>query len=234
MDAIAVTIATGGKAIGLAPLGTSLTEEQAAQLNALGRTPVVARDADLAGRAAADRDYWILTLYGIDPLRVDLPDDKDPADLVTGGRSDRLAAAIETARPLADVLIDEILTATPHTEGALDCLRVVGAQPSPRWASGVEHIAQKSGIPTSLLQDVLLPLVGAWNVDPRGASRQAQHQFSQVTRHRVESATGPGVAIISTGNHLPTTTPPRGLNRRDDLRDAPSPPRHPRNRPPAR
>ena len=54
MDAIAVTLATDGKYLGVAPLGTSLTDEQAAQLRLLGyRTPIVATDADLAGRVAA-------------------------------------------------------------------------------------------------------------------------------------------------------------------------------------
>ncbi len=36
MDAIAVTLATSGKYLGVAPLGTSLTDEQAAQLRQLG------------------------------------------------------------------------------------------------------------------------------------------------------------------------------------------------------
>jgi conjugative relaxase-like TrwC/TraI family protein len=65
MDAVAVAIATDGKAVGLASLGTSLTDEQAAQLRALCRTPVIATDADHAGRVAAERDYWILTPYGM-------------------------------------------------------------------------------------------------------------------------------------------------------------------------
>ncbi|MCB0913897.1 MAG: transfer protein Tra, partial [Propionibacteriaceae bacterium] len=49
MDAVAVTIASAGLYLGVAPLGTSLTDEQAAQLAAVGRDPIVARDADLAG-----------------------------------------------------------------------------------------------------------------------------------------------------------------------------------------
>jgi hypothetical protein len=60
MDAIAVTWASQGRYIGVAPLGTSLTEEQALQLARSGAQPIVATDADLAGRIAAERDFWML------------------------------------------------------------------------------------------------------------------------------------------------------------------------------
>jgi DNA primase len=55
MDAIAVTLASRGRYIGVAPLGTSLTEEQASQLAHISVHPIVATDADLAGRSAAER-----------------------------------------------------------------------------------------------------------------------------------------------------------------------------------
>ncbi|MGB6022700.1 MAG: toprim domain-containing protein, partial [Ornithinimicrobium sp.] len=57
MDAVAVTLATGGSYVGVAPLGTSFTNDQAEQLlNAfpLAR-PVVATDADVAGHVAAEK-----------------------------------------------------------------------------------------------------------------------------------------------------------------------------------
>jgi hypothetical protein len=67
MDAIAVTLASQGRYIGVAPLGTSLTEEQAHQLARSGAQPIVATDADLAGRIAAERDFWMLSCYRLDP-----------------------------------------------------------------------------------------------------------------------------------------------------------------------
>jgi DNA primase catalytic core len=51
MDAIAVTLASQGRYIGVAPLGTSLTDEQAHQLARSGTQPIIATDADLAGRS---------------------------------------------------------------------------------------------------------------------------------------------------------------------------------------
>jgi hypothetical protein len=68
IDAIAVTLASSGRYVGVAPLGTSLTEEQACQLAEIGRNPIVATDGDLAGRVAAERNFWILTPHRLDPL----------------------------------------------------------------------------------------------------------------------------------------------------------------------
>ena len=87
MDAIAITLAGGGRYIGVAPLGTSLTDEQASQLARIGKTPIVATDADIAGRVAAERDFWLLTPYRLDPRYALLPEDSDPADLLGPHRS---------------------------------------------------------------------------------------------------------------------------------------------------
>ena len=78
MDAIAVTLASAGRYLGVAPLGTSLTDEQAAQLAAIGRDPIVATDADLAGQVAAERDFWMLTPHGLDPGYARFPDGPGP------------------------------------------------------------------------------------------------------------------------------------------------------------
>ena len=87
MDAIAVTLAGGGRYIGVAPLGTSLTDEQASRLARFGKNPIVATDADTAGRVAAERDFWILTSYRLDPRFAPLPQGSDPADLLARQRS---------------------------------------------------------------------------------------------------------------------------------------------------
>ena len=83
MDAYAVTLAGEGRYVGVAPLGTSLTEQQAAQLARNGRDPIVATDPDIAGQVAAERDYWLLTTHGLDPTYARFPKGLDPADLLT-------------------------------------------------------------------------------------------------------------------------------------------------------
>lgn len=87
LDALAITLATDGRAVGVAPLGTALTEQQA-QAIANQRVRVwEATDTDAAGQAAAARDHELLVRHGITaydfPL---LPPDgqpvKDPAELL--------------------------------------------------------------------------------------------------------------------------------------------------------
>jgi DNA primase catalytic core len=179
MDAIAVALATEGTAIGLAPLGTSLTQEQARQLYTLGRTPVIATDADAAGRAAAERDFWILTPYGVDPLHARLPDGADPADMIATGAPGELASLITAAQPLADTLIDGILDHGADPLDSLDALRIVAAQSASKWSAGILQLAEHSAVPASLLQSALVSLVRQWNRDPRHAAQQLATQIER-------------------------------------------------------
>jgi len=84
VDALAVTYASRDH-VGLAPLGTSLTDTQADTLipfiDCTAGSPgvIVATDGDLAGQIAAERDYWILTARGADPRHATFPGGHDPA-----------------------------------------------------------------------------------------------------------------------------------------------------------
>jgi DNA primase catalytic core len=129
MDAIAVTLASGGRYIGVAPLGTSLTDEQASQLAAIGKNPIVATDADIAGRVAAERDFWILTPYQLDPRLALLPEGSDPADLLALNGPAALTTLLDQAGPLGDELINERLTSLPPDQAQLEAARVVAARP---------------------------------------------------------------------------------------------------------
>jgi DNA primase catalytic core len=139
MDAIAVTIASGGRYIGVAPLGTSLTDEQASQLARIGKNPIVATDADLAGRVAAEPDFWMLTSYRLDPRFAPLPEGSDPADLVALNGPAALTAVLDQARPLGDELIKERLTSLPTDQARLEAARVVAARPPGVLGSGQQH-----------------------------------------------------------------------------------------------
>jgi len=181
IDAIAVTLATDGRYVGVAPLGTALTDDQAAQLHHLGhRQPIVATDADLPGRVAAERDYWILTPHGHHPLYAQLPDRTDPADLTATGNRAGLVEALAGATPLAELLIEERLAHLPPAEAALEAVRIVAAQPPDRWETGAHHIADQLRLPASLIQAALKDLVNAWNRDPRAAAQIPLHNANVV------------------------------------------------------
>ena len=102
-----------GRYVGVAPLGTALTDDQARQLATLSAQPIVATDADLAGRVAAERAYWLLAQHGADPLAVDLPEGADPASVLHAHGPDALIELLDNARALGQVMIDERLTNLP-------------------------------------------------------------------------------------------------------------------------
>jgi len=121
LDAHAVTVATQGACIGLAPGGTALTVQHIAALGravtshdggesgtAIGRV-LVAFDGDDAGRRAAVATWPLLQAAGAGAALVTLPAGADPCD----AGPDVLCAALCAASPLEDLVVDEVLAAWP-------------------------------------------------------------------------------------------------------------------------
>jgi len=167
LDALAVTLAAGGDAVGVAPLGTAFTDAQADTLRPYlpaadaadaGQQPptaagvVVGTDADVAGRKAADRAYWQLVARGGNPGHLALPDGLDPADLLTTAGPRALREAITAARAsdstLARHLVnDQVASYTDrlHTaEGTVHAIRsaakVIAALPLDQWSAHIAHL----------------------------------------------------------------------------------------------
>jgi DNA primase catalytic core len=207
MDAIAVTLASQGRYIGVAPLGTSLTEEQAHQPARSGTQPIVATDADLAGRIAAERDYWMLSCYRLDPLYARLPEGTDPADLLALKGPTGLTDALAPAQPLAEQLIDERLANLPPADASLEAARVVAARPSRHWNQGSTAISSRLGVPTVQVRHALRTLVNQWTTDPRQAAQQPLQALGEVKR-RISKANE-----VATQQHR-TALPPHVDQRR--------------------
>ena len=188
MDAIAVTLAGGGRYIGVAPLGTSLTDEQAGQLARIGRNPIVATDADTAGRVAAERDFWILTAYRLDPRYALLPEGTDPADLLALNGQVVLTTVLDQARPLGERLVDERLTSLPSDQAQHDAARVVAARPPGCWDQGSHTISSRLNLPQPAVRPTLLAHVKEWNIDPRRAATKALQEVNEVKRRLAEAA----------------------------------------------
>jgi DNA primase len=170
LDAWAVTLATTGSHVGVAPLGTALTDEQAAQIAQLGRGLIVATDADLPGRVAAERDYWLLTQHGLDPAAATFPEGLDPADVLARQGSRALAEALAAARPLGELLLDERLTNLDGDVALHEAGHVVAARPPQCWDAQVADAAGRLGVPISRARARLAASVQAWNRDPRAAA----------------------------------------------------------------
>ncbi|MGB7447579.1 MAG: MobF family relaxase [Ornithinimicrobium sp.] len=187
MDAHAVTLATGGTHIGLAPLGTALTEDQATQLATYRTNPVIATDADLAGRVAAERDHWLLTQHNLVPLMATLPPGADPADLLEKHGPTELTAALNTSLRLADVLVDERLTNLPARVALTEASTVLATDTPQRWDAGCTTIATRLGVTEDQARQALAHAVRAWNQDPRPQVAERLSRACDV-RARLEAA----------------------------------------------
>ena len=152
LDAIAVSLASGGDFAGVAPCGTALTGDQVA---ALARTVDlrergirVALDGDPAGRRAAVRAYQHLAPLA-DPVAVTFPDGSDPADVLRAdGRQGLHDVLCRSVRSLADLAVDAAMGEWAHGRelvfaelqmGALRAAaRVIAAMPE-------DHIGPQAG-----------------------------------------------------------------------------------------
>ncbi|MCT1618940.1 MobF family relaxase [Janibacter hoylei] len=191
MDAVAVTIASAGLYVGVAPLGTLLTDEQAAQLAAVGRDPIVATDADLAGQVAAERDFWMLTPHGMDPGFARFPDGLDPADLLAQRGPAALTAAVASGQPafrsLGDQLLTERLDNLAPEQAQLAAMRVISARPRRAWEPGVNQVRARLQLSQLQARRDLRDAVKTWDVDPRKAALAELHKSSEV-RARLSAA----------------------------------------------
>ena len=147
LDAIAVTVATAGAFIGVTPLGTSLTSEQAARLAKLGAHPIVATDGDLAGRIAAERDYWRISPHGVEPQFVQFNPGADPASVLARSGPAALTVALQNSTLLAESLVNErIINLRTIGEQVTATADIIAAQPPGQWLEAANSLARRIGV----------------------------------------------------------------------------------------
>ncbi|MDF1706168.1 MAG: MobF family relaxase [Aeromicrobium sp.] len=185
-DAIAVTIASGGAFVGVAPLGTSTTEEQAAQLAGLHATPLVATDGDLAGRIAAERDLWLLAPHLVTPRVVPMPIGADPASLLEQRGPAQLVALLQQHRDLAALLVDERLTnlADPR-ERSTNVAEVIAVMAPEQWEGLIATTASAGALDAAQLRTDVAAAARSFNQDPQRYCTDKLGHVSQV-RQRLE------------------------------------------------
>lgn len=190
IDALAVTLASHGRYVGVAPLGTALTDEQARQLATLSTHPIIATDADLSGRVAAERAFWLLTQHGTDPLAVDLPDGTDPASVLHAHGSDTLIDLLDNCRPLGRVLIDERLANLSAGAVFVAATRVIAARPPSTWETITAEVANHAGVDLEAAAERLREAVTTFNRDPSNAAAGQLGNINAV-RSRLEAQHDP-------------------------------------------
>ena len=170
MDALAVTLAGGGRYIGLAPMGTALTDVQADRLVAAGnpadRVPtsgeskprqrgiIVATDTDQAGVEAAHHAYWQLVLRGQSPRRLTLTGSKDPAEMLHDHGPRTLRDALDSTPSLAGALVNAVIdghadrldTVEGRVAAARRSAEILAALPPDQWAPHLARLVQRTGV----------------------------------------------------------------------------------------
>jgi len=180
LDALAVALAGQGRFVGVAPLGTSLTDEQARELaKAVHRNaaaPLVATDADFAGRIAAERDYWLLAQHGLTPAAAAMRPGSDPASLFENVGAAGLRAALRGTSDLAETLISERLDNRTGLDAVRGSAQVLAPAPHDSWDRGTTRIALHTGIAESVVRRELARAVQQWNERPdaRAAEQLAE------------------------------------------------------------
>ncbi len=184
IDALAITIAGDGAFVGVAPLGTTLTEEQAAQLARLAHEhhtiPVVATDADLAGQIAAQRDYWLLAQHGLPPHTVAMRPGSDPADLLALNGPAALNIVLRDRSPLSEALLTDRLTHLQDLNAARHAATVLAADTPAHWDEGVDRIAAATGIPGPRVHRELADAIRRWDSNPRAVTVEQLNDLSRV------------------------------------------------------
>lgn len=154
-----VSLARTGQGNVVAPLGTALTEDQAALLRRRVERVVVMFDGDSAGRAAAARAFPMLARVGLAAYVAPLPEGEDPDSLVRRGGRQAVEQLIENKRGLLDEIISSSAMACDGT--AQDAAR------------RIEKLGKFVGaVRSPMEQDLYRQRVAdAFNVEPRTVFR---------------------------------------------------------------
>ena len=147
MDVIA--LAQAGFRNAVAPLGTALTEAQIELLWRIAPEPILCFDGDKAGQRAALRaaERVLPLLKPGQSLRFAiLPPGKDPDDICRNDGAAAMAAVLEAALPLSEVMWRQLLgehpTDTPERRAALDRAAQAKAESIADTAVRFHYVAQ--------------------------------------------------------------------------------------------
>ena len=191
IDAIAVTLAGRGRYYGVAPLGTSLTDDQARQL---GRPSAPTRSwpptPTWPGRSPPTAPTGSSPPTASTPATPACPPAATPPTSSPAAGPAALAAALDAARPLADVLLEDRLT-LPADQALPQALDVVAARPAPTWDTGLDQITHRLPVPPSEARRGLLDAARRWTRDPHQAARTPMNGIAAVRDRLTAAASRP-------------------------------------------
>ena len=101
-----MALARSGLGFAVAPCGTALTDRQLAGIRRHTRNVTLLFDADQAGRRAALRALELCLEQGLWPMRLEVPNGKDPDEFVKDEGPEAMRALLDESRPLLDFYLD--------------------------------------------------------------------------------------------------------------------------------
>jgi len=104
-----VALHQAGIACAVAPLGTALTEDQAAMLRRFTPNVVLMFDGDEAGRKAIWRGLTVLMNQGLYGKVVRMPDGEDPDSILRASGPEEVARLVEGARPFLEYAVETLV-----------------------------------------------------------------------------------------------------------------------------
>lgn len=178
-----VSLASAGLENVVAPLGTSLTAQQASLLARYTDRVLLLYDSDAAGQRATFRSGDVLLVAGVHPLVVTLPEGEDPDSLARAGGADALMPYLRGAIDLLDRkieilkehgLLEDIDGLRTAVDKLLPTLRAV-RDPALRDLY-VARVAERTGVRRETIAaeiDAVSPRHGAAPTRPRPSTEQA-------------------------------------------------------------
>jgi len=176
MDALAITAAAAAADRPLVPIatnGTALTAEHLAALNDIAplteRKVIEAFDSDPAGREAAFRAHTLLAATGVhNAVSVTALTGKDPAQMLTDTDPAALLTALDQQRPLADLVVDHILSRWPTADGTIESRYNALKEAAPHIAAmtHTQQYRQADRLTTALNKDPFTVLDAIAHADP--------------------------------------------------------------------
>ena len=139
-----------------APLGTSLTEQQAMLLSRYAKKVVILFDGDLSGIKAALRAIGLLINAQIDVYVAQLPLDTDPDSFINQQGPDALRALISDASDFFHFYRNTMKTDTMEGEITLirDLIQIIAKIQDPiRYDRYLKHVARVFEIPVQTIQN---------------------------------------------------------------------------------
>ncbi len=168
----------------VAVMGTAMTDQQAAELARMAPRVYLALDADSSGRKAALRAAEVLGAHrDTETLVIQIPEGKDPDELVRSGGPEAFERAIESAVTVsafavAQVFAEGDLSDTRGREHALDELvPVIAAMPAgPAREEQVRVAADRLGVTDAVLRESIRERVAATSRRPQETGEAAPPQ----------------------------------------------------------